>query len=105
MLASEVLGRPVVDSGGRHAGVVHDLRVRLPRVPGEEVPVVTDLVVGPGSLRCRLAYAWGYAQGRGHGPALLRVAVGTGAGSRRVPANAVADWDDGGRVRLKDAAP
>ncbi|HEY0644073.1 MAG TPA: PRC-barrel domain-containing protein [Nocardioides sp.] len=106
MRASDVLGRSVVDRTGEEVGIVHDLRVRLPRSPGE-APVVVRLVVGPPTLRCRLAHAWGYAQDREHGPgpSLVRLLVGTGSGARSVLASAVADWDENGRVRLLEDTP
>jgi hypothetical protein len=106
MRASEVLGREVVDGQGAGVGVVHDLRVLLPT--SDTAPAAADglrllaLVVGPGDLRCRLAYAWGLAQGRARGPWLLRALVlGKAARGRAVPAEDVASWDDRGRVRLR----
>lgn len=118
MKASELLGRPVLGADATALGVVHDLRVVLPPAPAGDDPradrtmpgtsrgpVVVGLVVGPDTLRCRLAHSWGYAQGRTRGPALLRALATTGGSYvRTVPVEDVASWDDGGRVRLRGGA-
>ncbi len=84
MRASELLGRLVLDANGTAIGVVHDVRISLPgdiADAGSAVdqpqtgnilsPTLVTLVVGPDDFRCRLAHAWGYAQGGSRGLALL----------------------------------
>jgi len=110
MKVSELLGRPVVDVHGTQLGVVHDLRAVLPpedqggstaaAVVTTDGPKVVALVVGPDTWRCRLSHAWGFAQGRARGPALLSLLVGGGRRSQLVAAAEVVDWDHHGRIRL-----
>lgn len=108
MLASELLGREVVDAQGRALGVVHDVRVAVPLGDHTSldhapeplgVPVVA-VVVGPSTFRTRLAYAWGFAQGRTQGPSLLRLLVSRPAGAQTVAVTSVTDWDFEGRIRV-----
>ncbi len=98
MRASELLGREVVDEGGRHVGIVHDVRVRI----GDGGAVtLTGIVVAPGTVRSRLAHAWGYAQGRAHGPFLMRALVGTGMSDEEIPTARVRSWDEAATVVVR----
>lgn len=98
MRASELLGRPVLGEDGRDLGIVHDVVVRL----GNDGRVsVSGLVVAPATVRARLAHAWGYAQGRARGPAVLRSWVLAGTPSEVVPAKRVSSWDDAKSVVLR----
>jgi hypothetical protein len=54
---------------------------------------VSGLVIGPADTRSRAAHAWGYAEGRAHGPWILRRLFGPAIGRARVvPSELVADW-------------
>jgi sporulation protein YlmC with PRC-barrel domain len=87
MRASELIGAPVFDENGVPLGVVHDLCVAL---DGFEIAA---LVVGERGARSAAAHAWGFAQDRVAGPALLRRALApAGERSFRVPADLVLDW-------------
>ncbi|WP_435769506.1 PRC-barrel domain-containing protein [Nocardioides sp. SYSU DS0651] len=114
MRASELLGRAVVDGRGEELGLVHDVRVAVPDgdlparhpdapPPPHEVPIVVSLVVGPGTRRCRLAFAWGYGQDRTRGPLLFAAVLG-GAwrAACEVPVDDVVAWDDGGRIQVRE---
>jgi sporulation protein YlmC with PRC-barrel domain len=101
MRASELLGRRVLDGDGREVGIVHDVVVRL----GDDGRVsVSGLVVAPATVRARLAHAWGYAQGRARGPAVLRSWVMAGTPSEVVPAARVRSWDEASSVVLRAGA-
>lgn len=70
MRLADLLGREVVDLGGRRLGHVHDVRLR--REGPDDGPltgyVLDALVVGPRAL----AHRWGYATGVVERPAALR---------------------------------
>lgn len=105
MKVSELMSRRVENADGTPLGIVHDLRVRVPADAAEhdpQPPDVVALVVGPDDRRCRLAYAWGYAQGRARGPAVLRALLaGQAKRTRAIPVGDVDSWDLGGRIRLR----
>lgn len=116
MRASDLLARRVIDANGSPIGIVHDLRVMLParavdensdsagQPRAQDAPRLIALVVGPDGVRCRLAYAWGYAQGRSRGPAVFRALLaGQGKRTRTVPVTDVDSWDLEGRIRLRGA--
>lgn len=107
MKVSELLSRRVENADGTPLGIVHDLRVRIPAGAVEhdpETPDVVALVVGPDDRRCRLAYAWGYAQGRARGPAVLRALLaGQANRTHVVPVGDVDSWDLDGHIRLRGA--
>ena len=93
MRASELLASIVVDDVGRSLGPIRDVRVdpREHRIAG--------VVIGGGAL-APIAHAWGYAEGRAHGPALLRALLSPAARRARfVPAQRIVDWGPA-RVRI-----
>ncbi len=94
LLLSDVLAATVHDQAGSPLGLAHD--VRLGKGDGRHGPVVgpvTGLVVGGTGWRSRLAHAWGYTEGRSHGPALLGALLQPEAfRARVVPVSAVLSW-------------
>ena len=110
MRASELAGRTVADRSGHPVGRVRDLRI-----PGRDttgtgtgsVPVVGIVVGGSGRL-AGLAHAWGFAEGRASGPAILRWLLRAEIRrARYVPVGAVTSWADPVRLagRLEDYPP
>lgn len=98
MRASELLGRRVLDEDGRPAGIVHDVLVRV----GDGGSVtVSGIVVAPGTVRSRLAHAWGYAQGRAHGPFVMRALLRAGTSSEVIPTAQVRAWDEAASVVVR----
>jgi hypothetical protein len=96
MRISDLLSATVVDAAGTSLGPVRDVRVTVPRGTAEAFPVA-GIVVGGGPL----AHAWGFAEGRAHGPWLLRTLTARStARARFVPADVVLDWGPG-TVRLR----
>jgi hypothetical protein len=92
MRASELIGSPVLDESGRSVGVVRDLRVALEGATPGGFPI-TAVVVGETGLRSAAAHAWGLAQGRTVGPALLhRLLAPAMERSLFVRADLVLDW-------------
>jgi sporulation protein YlmC with PRC-barrel domain len=71
MRLSEVLGRTIVDQGGREIGRVHDVRlVQDGPVQGFDAGFrLHGLIAGPGSVGTRL----GYGHGGTRGPWLIRM--------------------------------
>lgn len=94
MRASELLGTPVVDENGRALGLVRDLRLVVDDAASAGSGyAIAALVVGEPGARSAAAHAWGFAQGRSAGPALLRRLLAPAAQrSLRVPAELVLDW-------------
>lgn len=90
MRASELIGSPAFDEGGRFAGVVRDLRLDADRAGDGSFPVL-GVVLGDPGARSAAAHAWGFAEGRARGPWLPRRLVGDGD-ARFVPAGRVLDW-------------
>ena len=87
MRASELIGAPVFDEDDRPLGVVRDLRVSV------EGFGIAGLVIGKRGARSAAAHAWGFAQNRAEGPALLRRTLAPrAAGTLYVPADLVLDW-------------
>lgn len=88
MLASDLLGRRVVDSEGREIGVLRDVRVDS-HLPQEELRA-RWLVVGGHEL----AHRFGYVDGRTRGPALLMLLLRRGRRDQAVavPVESVASW-------------
>lgn len=97
MRLSELMGAVVVDEAGTRVGPVRDVRVKTE--PGGPW-TVSALVVGRDGWRSAAAHAWGFAEGRASGPALVRRLLGGRAAEGRiVPAERVASWGPG-PVRL-----
>lgn len=102
LLLSQLLGAAVTDESGRPAGLVHDVRLGIGSSGEQVLGPVVGLVVGGTGWRARLAHAWGFAEGRSSGPALLRILLAPEAAQTRVvPVSAVASW----RPPLKLAGP
>lgn len=92
-LLSELLGAAVTDQSGGPAGLVHDLRLTVTSDGAPVLGPVIGLVVGGPGWRARLAHAWGFAEGRSHGPAVLRALLGQESSRARiVPPSAVVVW-------------
>lgn len=90
MRASELIGSPAFDEGGRFAGIVRDLRLAAePAADGSFA--ILGVVLGEHGARNAAAHAWGFAEGRAEGPWLLRRLVGDGD-PRFVPVDLVLDW-------------
>ena len=93
MRASDLIGRVVLDGTGRTVGRVRDLRVPDPAASRGALYLTGLVVGGPGRLPA-LAHAWGFAEGRAAGPALLRrLFAAELARARYVPVDAVTAWD------------
>ncbi len=89
MRASELLASAVVDASGRQLGPVRDIRV------ARESFRVVGLVIGGGPF-AGIAHGWGYAEGRAHGPWLLRALTRRATRQARfVSADRVLDWGPG----------
>jgi hypothetical protein len=93
MKLSELLGSEVVDSSGRHLGLVHDVQLRWLTEGDVRRFRVTGLICGgPGAIS-RAAHAWGYAEGRAEGPWLLRALTAKHSREAKLlPAESVVDW-------------
>jgi hypothetical protein len=96
MRISELYGAMVVDEDGTAVGEVSDVRLRVSKRSRKRVGriSVAGLVVAPKEVLARAAHAWGYAEGRAQGPALLRWLTASAVRrSRFVPAGAIREWD------------
>lgn len=89
MRGTDLLEARVVDSAGADLGAVRDARVH--RAADGHLAVV-GIVVGGGRF-AHAAHAWGFAEGRTHGPWLFRaLTAGATRAARYVPAARVLDW-------------
>lgn len=105
MRASELFGRAVVDGRGHPVGRVRDLRIPHHDGPGTDALPLVGIVVGGSGRLAGLAHAWGFAEGRASGPAILRWLLRAEIRrARYVPVDAVTSWADPVRLagRLED---
>jgi hypothetical protein len=92
MRASELIGSPVFDEAGQAAGVIRDLLVEV-GASGEQSFAIAGLVLSERGPLFAAAHAWGFAQDRASGPALLRkVFAPLVERSRFVAADRVTEW-------------
>ena len=97
MRVTDLLGREVLDADGMSLGPVRDIRMRWDEqaVPPPGVSSrfdIAGLVVGDGRF-AGAAHAWGFAEGRADGPALLRVLFSQAVQAARfVPVAYVSSW-------------
>lgn len=83
----------MTDESGRPAGLVHAVRLRTGPGAEQVLGPVVGLVVAGARWRPRLSHAWGYAEGRTRGPAVLTALLGPEASRARVvPVSAVLAW-------------
>jgi hypothetical protein len=107
MRASELIESPVVDESGRTVGIVRDLRVVIGGPASRGGFPIAGLVVSDKGPRAAAAHAWGFAQGRAEGPALLRRLLAPALDrSIFVAADRVLDWGpDRLRIGAERGAP
>lgn len=101
MRASELIGSPVLDESGRPAGIVRDLRVAEDLSVGSGHFPIVGLVISDDGPLAAAAHAWGFAEGRSSGPALLRMLFARAVeGSSFVAVDRIADWGPD-RIRIR----